>query len=120
MKEMKITGLAAGAMTDRALERLSRLDHLERLLIEGAGELTDQGLQYLARLPRLQELEVGGPKSLITDRGVEVLRHLRELRRFQMCWSPLISDAGIANLTSCEASHAHRAGPWRETRDSRH
>ena len=38
----------------------------------------------------------------ITDRGLEVLRRLPELRRFQMCWQSGISDAGVANLKSCE------------------
>lgn len=42
------------------------------------------------------------PGGQITDRGLEILRHLPELRRFQMCWQSGISDAGVANLAFCE------------------
>lgn len=102
MKEMKITGLVAGGITDSALERLSRLDQLTRLLIGGSGLLTDDGVRRLTRLSQLRELDIGSPKSIITDRGLEVLRHLRELRRFQMSWAQQISDVGVANLRFCD------------------
>ena len=59
--------------------------------------------QHLARLPQLQELDLSEyPGGRITDRGLEVLRHLPELRRFQMCWQQRISDAGVANLKFCD------------------
>ena len=100
MDELAITGLSAnGQMTDIAMERVSRLGQLTHLNVGGSTRLTDDGLRYLARTPRLQDLELGGWESTITDRGLEVLRHLRELRRFQACWSRRISDAGVANLT---------------------
>lgn len=101
MRERQITGLSAGGITDAVLERVSRLDQITLLNIEG-GLLTDDGMPHLARLPRLADLVVGGPKSGITDRGLEVLRHLTELKRFQMCWAPLVTDAGVANLTFCD------------------
>jgi hypothetical protein len=53
-------------------------------------------------MPQLQDLELGGPTSPITDRGLEALRHLAELRRFQTCWTQGISDAGAANLAFCD------------------
>ncbi|MBI4519877.1 MAG: hypothetical protein HY701_03505, partial [Gemmatimonadetes bacterium] len=102
IKEMGLTGLAGGGITDTALERLSRLEHLTRLHVGGSGHLTDDGVWHLARLTRLQELDIGSPKSVITDRGLAVLSRLPELRRFQMSWAPQISDAGVAHLASCE------------------
>lgn len=101
MREQAITGLRAGAVTDQALERVSGLGHVTRLLIEG-GLVTDAGLRHLARLPQLEELDVGGPKAAFTDDGLEVLRQLRSLRIFKSCWTPRISDAGVANLSFCD------------------
>ena len=101
MTEQGITGLVAGGMTDEALERVTQLPQITRLLMEGA-QLTDDGMQHLARCAQLQDLQVGGPKGAVTDRGLSVLRELRELRRFQSTWTPRITDAGVANLTFCD------------------
>ena len=110
MREQGISGLRAAAVTDRALERVAKLDHVTRLVLEG-GLVTDDGLRHVARLSGLEELEVGGPKALVTDAGLEVLRHLRGLRRFTSCWTPRISDAGVANLTFCdELEHVNLMG----------
>ncbi len=53
-------------------------------------------------MPQLKQLEVGGWHSPISDRGLEVLRDLRELRKFASYWTRGISDAGVANLTYCD------------------
>lgn len=98
VREQRIASIFAGGITDSALDRLSRLEHVTALHI-GGGQLTDEGLTYLARLPELQELSLGGPRSRVSDRGLAVLRHLGRLRRFSICWSDQISDAGIANLS---------------------
>ncbi|HKE90308.1 MAG TPA: hypothetical protein VKB45_08230 [Gemmatimonadales bacterium] len=110
MHERGITGLRSGAVTDAALERIATVEALTRLEIEGEA-VTDAGLRHLARLPGLQELNVGGPKALVTDAGLEVLRDLRGLRRFVSCWTPRISDAGVANLSFCdELEHVNLMG----------
>ena len=104
IKEHRITGLnAQGQMTDTALERLSLLDEVTHLNLNGAKLLTDDGLKHLARMPQLQELDLSNyPGGSITDRGLEPLRHLSELRRLEMCWQSGISDLGVANLAFCE------------------
>jgi hypothetical protein len=102
VQDMGITGIATSAMTDRAMERLSRLDFVTRVDVGGAQQLTDDGLLHLARMPQLKELELGGWHSPVTDRGLEVLRHLKALNRFSMGWSQRVSDAGAANLTFCD------------------
>ncbi|MEX2261475.1 MAG: hypothetical protein WD696_05970 [Bryobacteraceae bacterium] len=102
MKERQIGSLSAGGMTDAALDRLSRLDSITRLSFDGSMQLTDAGLPHLARLPRLEDLNISGVKGQVTDRGLEVLRHLPDLRRFQMCWQPNVSDVGVANLAFCD------------------
>jgi len=104
MAEKNIAGLdASGQMTDGALERIAQLDHVTRLSLGGSKQLTDDGLKHLARMPRLQELDLSEyPGGRITDRGLEVLRHLPELRKFHMCWQRGISDAGVANLAFCD------------------
>lgn len=101
MRERGLTGIATAAVTDDALERLSRLDFVTTIDFEGAQALSDDGLLLLARMPQLQELDLGGWHGRITDRGLAVLRHLPELRRFSMGWAQRISDAGIAHLVAC-------------------
>lgn len=102
MEERGITGIATSAMTDSALERLSRLRFVTRVNIGGAQRVSDTGLMALAAMSQLEELELGGWHCRNTDRGLEVLRHLKALRRFHMFWAQQISDAGVANLTFCD------------------
>jgi hypothetical protein len=102
MKERGITGIATSALTDRAMERLSRLDFVTRIHVDGAREFTDDGLRQVARMPQLEDLDLSGWYSPITDQGLEVLRHLRSLKRFSMCWPQRITDAGVASLTYCD------------------
>jgi hypothetical protein len=102
MKEHRIAKLSAGGISDAAMERLPQFDHVTHLNIGGSKSLTDEGARHLARMPQLRDLELGGGTSPITDRGFEALRHLTELRRFQTCWTPGISDTGAANLAFCD------------------
>jgi hypothetical protein len=101
--EERITGLdAGGQMTDDVLEKVSRFEHLTHLGISGSDRLTDDGVRHVARLERLEQLDVGGSRSAITDRGLEVLRHLPELKRFNAWWSQRVSDVGMSNLRFCD------------------
>jgi len=102
MQEHQITTLSAGGISDGAMERLSRVSHITHLHLGDSKGLTDEGVRYLAAMPQLQELTLGGWNSPITDRGLEALRHLGELRSFQMCWTQGISDIGAANLAFCD------------------
>jgi hypothetical protein len=104
MREHSITSLdAGGQMTDTVLERMSHLEQITCLHLGGSKQLTDDGLLHLARMPQLVELDLSDhPGGCLTDRGLQVLDHLPALRRFQMCWQRGISDAGIANLASCD------------------
>jgi hypothetical protein len=100
MHERRLPGLhASGQMTDALLERVSRLEHLTVLDLEGSKDLTDDGVRHLARLPRLQHLNVMG--CGITDRGLEVLRRLPALETLVLAWTRT-TDAGAAHLAACE------------------
>lgn len=101
LNEKQISALSAeGYMTDALLARLSDLDHLTRLELQGSKQLTDAGLPHLAGLARLQYLDLSG--SRISDPGLEVLRQLPELRTFKLYHHGDVSDAGVANLSQCE------------------
>ncbi len=102
MREHGIARLRAGGMSDAAMERLPQQSQVTHLQIGDSKALTDEGVKHLARMPQLEDLELGGATSPITDRGLEALRHLAELKRLQMCWTPAISDAGMATLGSCD------------------
>ena len=100
----RVTRLDAdGQMTDAVMARLAELDHLTALSLGGSRELSDDGLRHLARMPQLQHLDLNEyPGGKLTDRGLEVLRHLPNLRSFEMTWQSGITDAGVANLRFCE------------------
>lgn len=104
MQERRIPALdAAGLMTDEALARIVKLDFVTSLNLGGSRELTDDGLLLLARMPQLERLNLSEyPGGKLTDRGLEALRHLANLRRFEMTWQSGITDRGAANLRSCE------------------
>src|SRR5205085_1019770 len=104
LKERRIPALEAhGFMTDAVLGRIAELDHVTSLGLGGSRELTDDGLLHLARMPQLQHLNLSEyPGGKLTDRGLQVLRHLPNLRTFEMTWQASITDAGVANLRYCE------------------
>ena len=104
MRERRITALDAnGMMTDGVLARLADLEHVTALSLGGSRQLTDDGLLQLARMPQLERLDLSEyPGGRLTDRGLEVLRHLPNLREFQMTWQRGITDAGASNLRFCD------------------
>ena len=104
IKEHGITGLDAnGLMTDDVLGRVAGLDHVTRLSLGGSRQLGDDGLLHLARMPQLRELDLNEyPGGKLTDRGLQVLRSLPNLRKLEMTWQRGISDAGAANLRACD------------------
>lgn len=104
MEERRISTLDAnGLMTEEALARIARLDFVTSLSLGGSRELTDDCLLHLARMPQLERLELNEyPGGKLTDRGLEVLRHLPNLRKFEMTWQSGITDRGVANLRFCE------------------
>jgi hypothetical protein len=104
MKERGVTALdAGGLMTDDVLERVAALDHVTALSLGGSRQLTDEGLGHLARMPQLERLDLSEyPGGRLTDRGLEVLRHLPNLRHFEMTWQGGITDKGVDNLRFCD------------------
>jgi hypothetical protein len=104
MQERRVTALDAnGLMTDSALASIAALDHVTSLNLGGSRELSDDGLLQLARMPQLEHLDLSEyPGGKLTDRGLEVLRHLPNLRTFEMTWQGGVTDAGVANLKYCE------------------
>jgi hypothetical protein len=100
VKELGLTAInSAGLIGDDDLTIISHLDQITSLNLDGSKRLTDKGLQNLARMPYLHELSLGGR---ITDRSLEALGQLRELRLFQMCWQSNVTDNGIAYLKFCD------------------
>jgi hypothetical protein len=100
INDLGITGInSQGLVGDKDLEIISQLDQITSLNFDGAKRLTDKGIRYLADMPQLRKLILGGQ---ITDRGLEVLGHLRELRVFEMYWQTNITDAGVVGLRFCD------------------
>jgi hypothetical protein len=104
MRERRITALEShGLMSDSVLAKVAGLEQVTRLGLGGSRELTDDGLTHFARMPQLETLELSEyPGGRLTDRGLAALRHLTNLRRFEMTWQKGITDAGVANLRFCD------------------
>jgi ankyrin repeat protein len=103
MKDRRIPRLNSAIMTDEALKRVSELDFVTGLSLGGSREMSDDGMQYLARMPQLEYLNLSEyPGGKLTDKGLEVLRHLPNLRTLEMTWQKGITDKGAANLRFCE------------------
>jgi hypothetical protein len=104
MRERGVTALdAGGLMTDDVLDRIAALDNVTSLSLGGSRQLTDDGLAHLARMPQLERLDLSEyPGGRLTDRGLEVLRHLPNLRHFEMTWQSGITDKGVENLRFCD------------------
>jgi hypothetical protein len=98
MEEHALTALHASEISDAAMQRLPRLQQLTTL---SSGGITDEGLRHLERMPQLRQLDLGNWRSVITDDGLQVLRHLKNLRSFEMVWAQRITDAGVSNLAGC-------------------
>jgi hypothetical protein len=104
MREQRLTGLDASAqMTDALLERVSRLDQITALDLNGSKGITDDGLRHLAHLPRLRHLNLGG--CPVSDRGMGVLRRLPALESLSLVWTR-VTDVGAAHLAACERIRA--------------
>lgn len=91
-----ITALNASEIPDTVMQRLP-----QQLTKIGCGGLTDEGLLHLERMPQLEHLDLGNWHSAITDRGLQVLGLLKNLRIFDMVWAQRITDAGISHLAQC-------------------
>jgi hypothetical protein len=104
MKDRRVAALDAnGLMTDEVMARVAGLDHVTSLDLGGSRQLGDDGLRHLARMPQLEHLNLSGyPGGRLTDRSLEVLRHLPNLRTFEMTWQRGLTDAGVANLRFCD------------------
>jgi hypothetical protein len=102
VKERRLTGInARQQMSDSVLARVASLEQITRLDLDGCARVTDAGLAHLERMPQLEELNLSGWHSVVTDRGLAVLRHFQKLRRFDMAWPQRVTDVGLANLQAC-------------------
>ncbi len=108
MREHRIPALDGnGFLTDEALERVAALDFVTGLRLANSRELTGAGLRHLSRMPQLEHLELNGhPGSTLTDRALEVLRDLPNLRTIALAWQSGITDEGAANLRFCDRLEA--------------
>jgi len=99
LRERETAGFDAnGQATDDLLERISRIEGLTSLKLNGSTAITDDGLQHLARLQRLRHLDLGGCR--VSDRGLAVLSQLPELRSVSLSWTG-VTDEGAAHLGHC-------------------
>lgn len=90
---------AAGQMTDAVLDQITRVAHLQTLMLDDCAALTGDGLRTLARLPDLRHLSLARCPA-VDDASVGVLRHLPTLETVSLAWTAA-TDAGLAALAHC-------------------
>ncbi|HEX6089803.1 MAG TPA: hypothetical protein VFZ13_06550 [Gemmatimonadales bacterium] len=101
VRERKLSALhATGQMTDAVLERVSRLEQIEELDLNGSRAITDEGVRHLARLPKLRTLALGG--CAIGDAALEAIGRIASLERITLSGTH-VTDAGAAQLAACRA-----------------
>lgn len=91
MTKLESLDIGFAQVGDSGLERLAGLENLRELTI-GGNKLTDIGLLPLRQLPRLAYLDIGGRQRTdsglwfmgLTDRGIETLTTLKQLRELRL------------------------------------
>lgn len=92
-----LTGILAPEIPAAAIAGIPK-----RITKINCGGLTDDALLQLEHQPQLERLDLGNWHSIITDRGLQVLRHLKNLRSFDMAWAQRVTDAGLSLLSHCD------------------
>lgn len=95
--------------TDNGFEPMTSIPNLKEIAV-GGNKLTDVGVNMLRLLPGLTVVDLSGAQrtdsglwsATITDRGLETLGQLRNLRRLNLRASK-ITDAGMGNLSTLAA-----------------
>ena len=101
VREQRLSAIhATGQMTDAMLERVSRLEQIEKLDLNGSRAITDDGVRHLARLPKLRTLDLGG--CAIGNAALEAIGRIASLERIILSWTH-VTDAGVAHLAGCGA-----------------
>jgi Leucine-rich repeat (LRR) protein len=84
--------------TDRAMEQLSWLPRLKKLVLSHT-TASDVGLAAVSSLKELEELQIGCTR--VSDRGLIHLRHLKNLRELGLEHTQ-VTDAGLVHLKGLE------------------
>ena len=119
MKEHQIAKLDAGGISDSAMEKLPRLEHVTQLHMGGSQQLTDAGFKHLARMPQLQDLNMRRVEGLDHRSRLEALRPSDRTQTHFTCagsrmsptraW-PTSRRASIWKASIC----GHTDGRWRD------
>src|SRR5262245_49571518 len=86
----------SGSVDDRVCELCSRAQKLKTLkLSENMALVTDRGVEHLAKLRHLENLSLtNAPK--VTDAGLAAVAGLRHLENLSLTDAPKVTDAGLA------------------------
>lgn len=98
---------------DANLALVGRLTNLRIVVLAPSQPrlVTDAGLRQLTRLRQLEYLGLGG--TSVTDRGLELVRHWKHLKRLELPAGT--TDAGVAALTACPELEQLRVWPAKIT-----
>jgi len=93
-------------ITDDGLQHLRSLTRLEKLSLEMCTKITDDGLLHLRILTRLYDLNL--KLTLLTDVGLHYLPFLTNLQRLNLISCINITDEGLNNSTIGKLTKLHR------------
>jgi Leucine-rich repeat (LRR) protein len=93
LQELNVKGTF---ITNRALERIARLENLTTLLLDGCIQFTDFGFSKLVNLTRLKVLSAHATN--ITDFGLFSIALLKRLQKLFIGYNTKIGDMGVSSL----------------------
>ena len=92
LPRLRLVDISLSPLTDEGVGHLAGLPALEELGLEGK-IFTDQSLIHLSRAGRLKSLNLRSEVSEISDRGLEHLEGLKDLRRLHLQKAKISKEA---------------------------
>lgn len=98
LKKLRRLNLDFDPLRPEAFATLATLTGLTRLTVYSGPAVDDAVLEQCAKLTKLEELRLSENTRAVTDRGLEHLARLKELRNVKLFEAEGVTDAGLARL----------------------
>jgi hypothetical protein len=98
LKNLRRLDLSFNPLRDDVFETLAKLSELTYLSTYFTGTVDDRVLELCSRLTKLETLKLSERTQAVTDRGLEHVARLKNLKNFELREAKAVTDAGIVRL----------------------
>lgn len=98
LKKLRKLNLSFNSLRPDAFATLAQLTGLTHLLVLSGPKVDDQVLEQCAKLANLEELRLSEDTTAVTDRGIEHLAGLKNLKNLALRGAIGVTDTGLAQL----------------------